>query len=56
MYNAYIRRVDNLFVAGKQEPIVRMYNPDDNNFIIMKHALPAPALLPEESNCVPPSL
>ena len=39
VYSAYIRKIDNLFVAGKMEPIVRMYNPEDNNYLIMKRAL-----------------
>ena len=39
VYNGYIRRIDNLFVAGKMEPIVRMFNPEDSNYVTMKRAL-----------------
>ena len=31
-YSASIRRVDRLFVAGKMEPISRVYQPNDENY------------------------
>ena len=31
-YNASIRRVDRLVVAGKMEPVARVYLPNDDNY------------------------
>ena len=32
VYSATIRKIDNLFVAGKMEPIARVFQPYDDNY------------------------